>query len=81
MLEGGIDAPLAAELVTYRDHLDELLKHEGQYVVIKGEEIVGYHHGRGAAAEAAVARYGAGPVLIKMIVEKEPLRRIGHAIL
>ena len=64
MLEGGVNAPLANELVTYRDHLDEILKHQGQFVVLKGDVIDGYHPNRRAAA-AAVGKFGVGPVLIK----------------
>jgi len=30
MLKGGSNTPLATELVTYRDRLDELLCHKGQ---------------------------------------------------
>ena len=81
MLEGGAEAPLAIELVTYRDRLDELLRHEGQYVVIKGTVVAGFFRDRRSAVAAAIAAYGPGPVLIKKIVEKEPVRRIGHAIL
>jgi hypothetical protein len=81
MLEGGAKAPLATELMTYRDRLDELLRHKGQYVVIKGQEIVGYFRDRRSAVDAAIAAYGPGPFLIKKVVEKEPVRRIGHASL
>jgi hypothetical protein len=81
MLPGGPDATLATELVTYRDHLDELLRHEGQYVVIKGREIAGFFRDRKAAVAAAIAAYGPGPVLVKKIVEREPVRRVGHALL
>jgi hypothetical protein len=81
MLEGGAEAPLATELVTYRDRLDELLQHEGQYVVIKGTVVAGFFRDRRSAVAAAIAAYGPGPVLIKKIVEREPVRRIGHAIL
>ena len=77
MLDGGSKAPLATELVTYRDHLDELLQHKGQYVVIKGQEIAGYFRDRRSAVEAAIAAYGPGPFLVKKVVEKEPIRRIG----
>jgi len=81
MLKGGSKAPLATELVTYRDRLDELLCHKGQYVVIKGRVIAGFFHDRKSAVAAAIAQYGPGPVLIKKVVEREPVRRIGHAIL
>jgi hypothetical protein len=80
MLPGGAKASLAAELITYRDRLDELLQHEGEYVVIKGREIAGFFRNRRSAVEAAVAAYGPGPCLVKKVVEKEPIRRIGHAI-
>src|SRR5262249_21945672 len=70
MLPGGAEAPLAAELVTYRDRLDELLRHRGQYVVIKGQEIAGFFHDRRSAVEAAIAAYGPGPFLVKKVVEK-----------
>ena len=81
MLEGGAKAPLATELVTYRDRLDELLQHKGEYVVIKGREIAGFFRNRRSAVEAAVAAYGPGPYLVKKVVEKEPARQIGHASL
>jgi len=81
MLKGGLKASLATELVTYRDRLDELLRHKGQYVVIKGRVIAGFFHDRESAVAAAIAQYGPGPVLIKEVVEREPIRRIGHAIL
>ncbi len=77
--KGGVDAPLATEFVTYRDCLDELLRHDGQYVVIKGHEIAGYFPDRESAVAAAIARYGRGPVLVKKIVEREPIRQIGQA--
>jgi hypothetical protein len=81
MLKGRAEAPLATELVTYRDRLDELLRHKGQYVLIKGPVVAGFFRDRRSAVAAAIAAYGPGPVLIKKIVEKEPVRRIGHAIL
>jgi hypothetical protein len=81
MLEGGAKAPLAAELITYRDRLDDLLRHKGQYVVIKGREIAGFFRDRRSAVEAAIAAYGPGPFLVKRVVEKEPIQRIGGASL
>jgi hypothetical protein len=81
MLPGGADAPLAVELTTYRDRLDELLQHKGQYVVIKGQEIAGFFRNRRSAVEAATAAYGPSPFLVKKVVEKEPILRIGHASL
>jgi hypothetical protein len=81
MLQGGAEALLATELVTYWDRLDELLTHKGQYVLIKGPVVAGFFRDRKSAVAAAIAAYGPGPVLIKKIVERESVRRIGHAIL
>lgn len=78
-LPGGAENPLAAELVTYRDRLDELLQHKGRFVVIKGNSIQGFYRDRRAALAAAHAEYGTVPVLIKQIVEMEPVRRLGNA--
>jgi hypothetical protein len=79
-LLGGEQAPLAAELMTYRDRLDELLKHKGQFVVIKGKSILGYYRDRQAALTAAFEEYGAVPVLVKQVVEMEPVRRFGTIV-
>jgi hypothetical protein len=78
MLPGGLDAPLAVELVTYRDRLDEMLAgHEGDFVVIRRDRIAGYHDSRKEALEAAFREFGREPALIKQVVEEEPVRRIG----
>src|SRR5260370_39224373 len=67
----------AVELTTYRDHLDSLLAHAGKYVVIKGREIIGIHDDFDAAVETAF-QCSPDPVLVKEIVEKEPVREVGH---
>ena len=77
-LPDGDQSTLAVELVTYRDRLDELLEHEGQYVVIKGQLVLGYYRDRRAALAAAHADFGTVPVLIKQVVEFEPVRRVGN---
>jgi hypothetical protein len=80
-LPGGAQAPLATELVTYRDHLDELLKHKGQFVVISGKSILGCYRDRRTALAAAHDAYGAIPVLVKQVVAMEPVRRLGNVVL
>jgi hypothetical protein len=80
MLPGGLDAPLAAELVTYRDRLEEMLRdHEGEFVVMKGDRIVGYYPSRQAALKSAFKTFGRETVLVKRVVEFEPVRRVGGA--
>ena len=77
-LPGGAHAALATELVTYRDRLDELLEHTGQFVVIKETTILGFYRDRGTALAAAYEAFGAKPVLVKQVVEMEPVRRLGN---
>ena len=67
----------AVELTTYRDHLDSLLVDVGKYVAIKGQEIIGIYDDLDAAVEAAF-RFPPESVLVKQIVEKEPIRQVGH---
>jgi hypothetical protein len=71
-------APLAEELSTYRDRLNELLRRKGCYVLIKGRKVVGIFRAREQALRAAVHRFGDEPVLVKQIVAKERIRELGH---
>jgi hypothetical protein len=80
-LPGGMSAPLAAELVTYRDQLDEMLRdHTGEFVVIKGGRIVAYHPSRQAALKAVLDEFGHEPALIKQVLDKEPVRRASAVV-
>ena len=78
--DGRKDA-LTEELVTYRDHLKKLLEHQGKFVLIKGHEIVGIYELRDEALRESVDRFKDAPVLIKQIIEKEPVRELGGAVL
>ena len=78
MLGGRND--LAVELTTYRDNLDVLLRNRGKYVVIKGSRIEGVYREHQAAMKVAF-RFAPGPVLVKRIVEEEPVREIGHVLI
>jgi hypothetical protein len=81
MLPGGMNATLARELVTFRDKLDEMLDgHEGDFVVIKVDEIIGYHAGRDDALRAVFERFGTEPALVKKVMEREPLVSIGRVL-
>ncbi len=48
---------------------------------IKGQSVVGFFRDRKSSVAAAIARFGPVPVLIKKVVEREPLRRVGNAVL
>ena len=67
------DSSFAEELLTYKKQLDELLEHKGQYVLIKGSEVIGFFAALDAALEAAAERFGEDPVLIKQVVERKPI--------
>jgi len=73
-------ARLADELVTYRDRLQQLLKDEGRYVLIKGHEVVGIYDSREEALQHAVDRFRDAPVLVKRIVAKEPVCDLGGVV-
>jgi len=75
------DQTLIEELTTYRDHLDELLERTGDYVLIKGRQVIGIFADRQEAIEKAYNLFGGEPALVKQIVEKEPMRTLGGAIL
>jgi hypothetical protein len=72
---------LLEELITYKDHLDELLQRKGDYVLIKGRRIIGIFTDRQDAIEKAVALFGTEPALIKRIVAREPIITLGGAAL
>ena len=71
---------LVEELTTYRDRLPELLRHEGAYVVIKGQEYK-ILPDREAALEYALKRYWPEPALVQKIVAKQPFDTLGGAVL
>jgi hypothetical protein len=75
---GGNDR-LAVELTTYRDNLDVLLRKRGMYVVIEGPRIQGVYRDHRSAMKVAF-RFAPRPVLVKKIVEEEPVREIGHVV-
>ena len=73
---GGNDR-FATELKTYRDNLDELLTNRGKFVVIMGSTVVGVYRRSSVGDERRVS-VRAVPVLVKRIVEFEPVLQAGH---
>jgi len=72
---------LTSRPLSNKDHLDELLQREGDYVLIKGRRIIGIFADRQDAIEKAVALFGTEPALIKRIVVREPIVTLGGAVL
>jgi hypothetical protein len=78
MLPEGMNSSLALELVTFRDKLDEMLAgHEGEFVVIKGDKIIGYHADRDDAVNEVFEKFGTQSALVKKVMELEPLLQLG----
>jgi hypothetical protein len=61
------------ELEIYNANLMDLLANEGQFVVIRGEEIAGAFATYDAALEAGYTRYGPVPFLVRKIQRAEPV--------
>ena len=56
-------------------------RHKGEFVVIKGTSVLGYFRDRPSAVTAAIKKYGAVSVLVKQVVEQEPVRHLRDVVL
>ena len=74
------DKAMIDEMLAYRDHLDELLRDEGKYVLIKGREIIGIYADKREAIREAIARFGSESVFVKQIVAREPFIYMGGVV-
>lgn len=64
---------LETEIAYFNSHKDEFLKaYSGQFLLIKGEELLGAFTTAAQAYEAGVKRFGNQPCLIKRAVADEP---------
>ena len=69
--------PLSAELRFFEEQLPELLRHHpGKFALIKGQELVATYDTMRAAYEAGFARFGNVPMLIRRVLEKQPVQFI-----
>jgi hypothetical protein len=69
------DSPLGAEREFYRRELERLLAegHEGKWVLIEGESLVGLFDTEDQALDARAEHFLCRPVLIQQILAREPL--------
>lgn len=70
--------PLAEEVRTYDALLADLADREGQFVLIKGREVLGFYQRHEEALEDAYERLGGGPFLVKQILLHEPIYQLGQ---
>jgi hypothetical protein len=69
---------LTDEVKTYEAHLPLWLDREGQFVLIKGGDVLGFFPRYETALEAGYEKFGPGPFLVKQILRFEPIHQVGH---
>jgi hypothetical protein len=73
---------LKIELETYANGLLDLLdKHEGEYVLIKGDQIAGVYVSERDALREGYKLFGKGPFLVKQIKRIEEPARFTSALI
>jgi hypothetical protein len=70
--------PLAEEVRTFDAHLAGWADREGQFVLIKGSDILGFYSSYDEALAAGYDRLGDGPFLVKQIILHEPVYQLGR---
>jgi hypothetical protein len=70
--------PLAEEVRTYEAHLPGWADRQGQFVVIRGRDVLGFYPCHEDALEAGYDQLGSGPFLVKQILAREPIYQLGH---
>ena len=66
---------LEQELATYRRELPKMLaEHAGDYVLIHGDQVIGFWPDEDSAWEEGVERFRPGlPFMVRRVEEKEPV--------
>jgi hypothetical protein len=80
LAESPPDSPIATEWNFYRHQVGQLLAegHEGKWVLIKGEQIVGVWETQEQANAVRAQRFPMQPVVLKQIWKREPVFRMGY---
>ncbi len=80
--QGSRSASLNREQAVYDAKLSVWLSdHEGEFVVIKGEEVDGFYESRDEALAAGYSRFGIGPLFVKQVSSSEPVHHIPNALI
>ena len=69
---------LEKEIRTYEEKLPELLVHAGKFVVIYGQQVVGFFDSYADALQAAYAQFHSEPFLVKQIQAVEQIQFVGR---
>ena len=74
-------AVLAEERTTYRNSLPELVRaHAGQYVLIKGQNVIDVFSDHAEALRQGYRRFGIVPFLVRQIAASEPVVYLPNVI-
>jgi hypothetical protein len=74
-------AEIAQEIATYRARLPELLAHEGEFVLIKRDQIIGFYSDQSEAIREGYRRFGMVPMVVKRITAIEPVVYFPNVVL
>jgi hypothetical protein len=65
---------LATELAFFDSKKDEWLQHyEGQFVLVKDDQLLGVFPSQSEAVQAGLSRLGNVPFLVKQVLQSEPI--------
>ena len=73
--------PLEKELATYNEKLPELKEHEGKYVLINGDEIVGFFAAYEDAIQAGYQRFKLEPFFVKQVNATEKVLHLTRHVM
>lgn len=69
----GVAMALEAELATFHAKLPEMVRHEGKFVLIHGDQVVDYFSTYEDAIKSGYQRFSLAPFLVKKIAAVEPV--------
>jgi hypothetical protein len=73
---------LEREQAVYDANLHRWLQeHESEHVLIKGDDVIGFFATRDEALATGYARFGVVPLLVKEVVDPEPVYHIPNVLL
>lgn len=73
-------ASLDKELATYSANLPSLLKHQGKFVLVKGDAVIDTFDTYGDALKRGYEKFGLEPFLVKRIMPTEQVSFISRSI-
>ncbi len=78
---GSRAATLNREQSIYEANLSRWIEeHEGEYVLIKGDQVEGFYDSRDGALSAGYSRFGIGSLFVKQVLPTEPVHHIPNAL-